>query len=457
MKINMTLKNKISFLISFIFSILFGIAVIVIYSLFADFRKEEFESRLRVKAIASIKLLVEVQAIDKQLLKVIDQNRLNKLYDEKTLIFDANFNLIYSSLDDTKINWSIDDLKYLKKNKTFFKKDGDYEIYGVFYDTNNEGSYALISASDNYGRRRLSYLIYILIFTYIVFTVICWLLTYYMIKKLLLPLVIFHNQIKNINENNLETRIAVKEDKDEIDLLANEFNQMLQRIAESYQKQKEFTDHASHELRTPIARITSQLENKIFSSETSTELRLFLKKILSDTNQVTELISSLLILSKLDTKQTEYNQSHRIDELIYDAIEKLNKNYPEFTIAFDIEFTDEMDSIIDIKGNKSLLEIAIINLLKNACIYSHNKQAKVCILQTQKSLKLRILNTGETLDAEEQKKLFQAFMRGNNAKGKTGLGLGLRIVQRILFQHNAKIIYEAPDSNTNIFTVIFKH
>ncbi len=124
----MNLKNRISFIVSLLFTALFAISAIVTYLLFADFRKDEFENRLKEKAISSIKLLVVVEQVDKQLLKIIDQNSINKLYNEKTLIFDANFNLIYSSLDDTKIQWKVEDLKYLKQHKTFFKKDREHEM-----------------------------------------------------------------------------------------------------------------------------------------------------------------------------------------------------------------------------------------------------------------------------------------------------------------------------------------
>lgn len=451
----MTLRTKISFLIALLITIMFGIAATVIYALFADFRKEEFQDRLNEKAISSIKLLVEVAQVDKQLLKIIDQNSINKLYDEKTLIFDANYKLIYSSIDDAKINWSVDDLKYLKKHNTFFKKDGQRETYGVFYDTNDKDYYALISASDHLGERKLQYLLYILISTYIVFTGLCWIAVFFSVKILLQPLNNFHHRIKGINENNLDTRIAVKNKKDEIDLLANEFNMMLQRIDESYQKQKEFTSHASHELRTPIARVTSQLENKVFDSKTTVETKNFFNKLLSDVNQISELISSLLLLSRLDSDTIFDQKMHRIDELIYETTAKLTKIYPEFKINFNIDYTDTLDSLMEVKGSKSLLEIALINLLKNACVYSNDNQAIVSISEQNGRLKLTIANNGNTLNEEEQKNMFQPFTRGKNAKGKSGLGLGLRIVERILSQHHVLITYNAPTDNQNVFILIF--
>ncbi|WP_264537793.1 sensor histidine kinase [Flavobacterium sp. N1736] len=451
----MTLKNRISLLVSLLFTILFGLASTLIFVLYSNFRKEEFRDRLEIKALSNIKLLVNVKEVDDELLKVIDQNSINKLYDEKTLVFDSHYKLIYSSIDDAKVNWSIDDLKYLKKNKTFFKQQGDYEVYGVFYDTKDKDFYALISATDNYGKRKLLFLRYTLIISYIFFTCICWVLTSFMVKKAMNPLNVFHQKIKNINENNLDTRIASKSNKNEIDLIANEFNFMMDRIEISYQKQKEFTAHASHELRTPLSRITSQIENTINDPATSIKGKSFLKTILSDVNQLTELINSLLILSKIDNKNQENHEVQRMDEILFSAIESLNKSFPDFVILFEMEENENLDTALEIKGNKNLLEIAISNVLKNACVYSDNKQANVKISTENDNLVILISNTGRTLTENEQKNLFQPFMRGKNSKGTSGFGLGLRIVQRILNLHNASITYSIPDINTNLFRLFF--
>lgn len=451
----MTLKNRISLLVSLLFTILFGLASTLIFVLYSNFRKDEFRDRLEIKALSNIKLLVNVKQIDNELLKMIDQNSINKLYDEKTLVFDSNYKLIYSSIDDAKIKWSVEDLKYLKKHKTFFKQQDNYEVYGVFYDTKDRDFYALISATDNFGQRRLLFLRYTLIVSYIFFTCICWVVTSITVKKLMNPLNIFHQKIKNINENNLDTRVASKSNKDEIDLIANEFNFMMDRIEISYQRQKEFTAHASHELRTPLSRITSQIENVISDNKTSDERKSFLTNILSDVNQLNQLITSLLILSKIDNKKHENNEAHRMDEILFSAIENLNKSYPEFIILFEIEESENLDTALEIKGNKNLLEIALSNVLKNACVYSDNKQAKVLISTKDNALIISISNTGNTLNETEQKNLFQPFMRGQNSKGTSGFGLGLRIVQRILTLHHATITYSVPNINTNLFQLFF--
>ena len=157
----------------------------------------------------------------------------------------------------------------------------------------------------------------------------------------------------------------------------------------------------------------------------------------------------------MDNKKHENIEVHRMDEILFSAIENLNKSFPEFVILFEIEENENLDTALEVKGNKNLLEIALSNVLKNACVYSDNKQAVVKISSDHNSLIISISNTGKTLTENEQKNLFQPFMRGENAKGTSGFGLGLRIVNRILTLHNAKIIYSVPQENINLFQLIF--
>lgn len=449
----MTIKTKISFYISLLFTILFGVVCIIIITLSSNFRKQEFEERLSEKAINTIKLLTEVKQFDKSLLKIIDQNTINQLYDEKTLVFDENFNLIYSSLDDTKIDWTLEDLEYLKKNKSFFKKINSNEIYGFFYDTNYKDYYALVSANDNYGNRKLNYLIYLIIGAYLFFTTLTWILTFYIVKKQLIPLGNFHKKISKINILNLETHLEIENDnKNEINLLSNEFNFMMNRISDAYQKQKEFTAQASHELRTPIARISAQLENQLQQADEKSKI--VLKAIFSDIDQLNELINSLLVLSKIEAKNSKSVEKTRVDEALYESIHKINTQFQDFKINLIIDESEGLFELLEVNGNQKLLEIAFSNLLKNAYLYSDDQEAKVEIKTENGKLILKVSNAGTTLTAQEQNNLFQPFMRGENSQKINGLGLGLRIVNRILNGYGYTILYTSKDK-INIFQITF--
>ena len=118
----MTIRRKLTLVISGLLTILFLFASTMILFMDATFRKTEFKKRLEEKALNSVKLLIDVKEVDKNLLKIIDKNTVHKLFNEKTLIFDGKHQLIYASLDDTKIHWNKRDLHYLSKHGFFLEK-----------------------------------------------------------------------------------------------------------------------------------------------------------------------------------------------------------------------------------------------------------------------------------------------------------------------------------------------
>jgi signal transduction histidine kinase len=423
--------------------------------LFSEFRSEEFQNRLRQKAISTIELLIEIKQGDQSIIKNIDKQKVDNLIDEKTLVFNKDFKLIYSSLYDTAFQWEADELKNLVNKKEFFKRKGDTETFGILYKYKNEDYYTMVSAVDTAGFRKLNYLTYVLFFSFLLFTLLSWFLTRTTVARLLKPLEQFLSKIKSINENNLGELIQVKSNNTELLILAQEFNLMLKRIDESLQHQSEFTANASHELRTPIARIIVQLENKINDPATNQADKSFLQKLVSDASQISELIHSLLILSKNDKTIPSNEELNRLDEIIYDCIEKINTIYPDCKVYFDIEIENEKDDIVELRGTKSLLEIVFINLIKNAYTYSDNKEVHIKIIQKERTIQCHVLNSGNTISAEDQKRLFEPFMRGQNANGISGFGLGLRIVERILHIQKATIQYQSVGDNLNEFILIF--
>ncbi|MEN9701905.1 MAG: hypothetical protein RIR55_1242 [Bacteroidota bacterium] len=451
----MTLKTRISIFVTNLFLVLYLAMAASVILLFSEFRSEEFQNRLRQKAISTIELLIEIKQGDQSIIKNIDKQKVDNLIDEKTLVFNKDFKLIYSSLYDTAFQWEADELKNLVNKKEFFKRKGDTETFGILYKYKNEDYYTMVSAVDTAGFRKLNYLTYVLFFSFLLFTLLSWFLTRTTVARLLKPLEQFLSKIKSINENNLGELIQVKSNNTELLILAQEFNLMLKRIDESLQHQSEFTANASHELRTPIARIIVQLENKINDPATNQADKSFLQKLVSDASQISELIHSLLILSKNDKTIPSNEELNRLDEIIYDCIEKINTIYPDCKVYFDIEIENEKDDIVELRGTKSLLEIVFINLIKNAYTYSDNKEVHIKIIQKERTIQCHVLNSGNTISAEDQKRLFEPFMRGQNANGISGFGLGLRIVERILHIQKATIQYQSVGDNLNEFILIF--
>jgi len=454
----MTLKRRVAINVAIAFSLLFGLAEGVIYYSFATFRKEEFKDRLEEKALTTAKLLLEVKELDKQVLKLIDQNTINELYNEKTLVFDDQLRLIYSSIDDASIRWNEADLKRLKHSKQFFIQGKDLDLFGIFYDFEKNDYYVLIAAEDKYGNSKLEFLFYSLILTFLGSTGLVGLFTSIFIKKLLRPLDEFQQQITNISANALNVQLQESGKSDEIDLLTKAFNQMLLRIESAFDSQREFTSNASHELRTPLSRMAFQTENLLQKAQYSQEIQSYLRKMYEDIHQLSDLVNSLLLLSKFNKQSTHQSfKAERVDEIIFDVVAQIKRAEPQFDFDFEIIENQNIETTLEIEGVSSLLEIAFSNLLKNAYLYSPDKKVKLVLQQpSAQEVHVYIRNRGESLNEKEQKHLFEPFFRGENAQGTLGSGLGLRIVKRILDYHEASIQYAVSAEKFNQFQLIFK-
>jgi len=451
----LTLKKRAAVSISLTYSFIFGVTSIIIWLLFASYRQDEFKIRLEEKALTTIRLLVEVDEINDQLLKTIERSTLNRLYKEKTVIYNESGRAIYATSPDTGRTWNKIPLFKLEPNAEIYESKGEFDIYGFHYQKGSKSYYAQVVAEDKYGYRKLRYLGVLLISAFVLSTIIVWLLTFAAMRGLLKPLDRFITEITSIGDRNLTTRLALSERNDEIDQLGKAFNLMMGRIESSYLRQQEFSAQASHELRTPLARIITQLENLEAGEPHSERTREYLRHLRSDAHQMADLIHSLLLLAQSANDQ-RFTNVRRLDELLFDAFEQTKKLAPALQIRFEIDLAQgtEKEPNLEVQCNEALLLQALINLLRNADLYSDNHIANVQLKQiNDRLLCLKISNTGPTLAEPEAGKIFEAFMRGTNARGKQGSGLGLRITQRILQYHGASIQYIAEGENLNVFEV----
>lgn len=451
--LTMTLKTKLSLGVSLLITLLFAVSSVLIYFLFADFRQGEVETRLRQTGTAVTRIIVSLQEQGAAIPQRLAEDDIETLDGEVTLVFDEKGQLIYSSLTDRRFSWHPEDLQLLAEQGSFFRTHNGRETYGLRYIEGGQTFYTVVSAADSIGQRKQQFLLYVLLGTGLLFTLLAWVIPARLIGRLLQPLQGFLQQVKEVHAHTLDTRIAVQNKDDEIASLADEFNGMLARIEEAYQSQKDFTAHASHELRTPVARLLAQLENYLAVPRTGEE-KAFAQKLLEDAHRLSELIASLLLLTRTDSASREKAEACRPDELIFESAEQLARNHPDFRLHLDIQSAEEGADIAEIHGVRGLLLVAFFNLLENAYQYSASRRVDVVIRPADTETEVFIQNDGPVLSAAERQKLFQPFMRGENAREHSGgLGLGLRIVARILESHGAGIGYEVSEKGLNRFVV----
>lgn len=452
----MSLKRKIAISLSIAFSLIFGIMMFVIYVSFNDFRKDEFRERFQKRLVFTVNFIQKSGDFETEAPIFFDENSDDVLLNENIVIFGSDKELVYSTLKDKKITWDENLLTRLDKEKTIYQEKSVPEIYAALRNVKGENYYILTSAQDVTGQSKLDFLKYLLIFSYIVSILLIWFFSYYLVSKFLEPLELLKSEISDISVHKLTTPVNIKNSEDEIGVLAKSFNLMTSRLNDVFQSQKDFNSSAAHEMRTPLTRMAFQLENLIQLENHSPKTKTTLQQMLQDVHQLSDLTKSLLLLSKFDKEGiASVYEEVRIDEVVFNAFEMVYRNFPDFKMDFQIDEDSIEESNLTVNGVKSLLEITFINLFKNAALYSDNQEVDIFIKETDFRIIVKVFSNGAVIPVDEREKLFEAFMRGSNSQHKTGSGLGLRIVKRILEYHKAEISYGSTSKRENLFTVIF--
>jgi two-component system, OmpR family, sensor histidine kinase ArlS len=435
----MNLKKKIAISFSIAFSVLFGMAMLIIYYASFDFRKDQFRQRLIDKLDNISHYIASNPYFNRQSYKNYFHDDEDGLFYEDVIILDKNKQLVFSTVKDQTITWNASIVNRLNQEKQIFYYQDQYETLAKYYRINGLPYYIIVKAQDYSGNEKMDHLALVLTILFVLSAVLVWIFSYNLIQRLLIPL----DKLKD----NITQIIAV---------LTRAFNTMLLRLSAAFESQKEFNSSASHELRTPLARMSFQLENLYHQNQLSEEVRQVLRNISKETLHLSEVTDSLMLLSKFDSERLKMTYAEeRIDEIIFTAYEKVAKVFPDLQLDFSIGGIE--DPKLSIFCSAQLIEIAFVNLFKNAALYSDTKEVKVMIVESTWELKVLVSNTGPALSTIDQKRIFDAFSRGENASETTGSGLGLRIVQRIMQSHQATIAYQADlKQSTHTFVLLFK-
>lgn len=449
----MRIKTRITIYFSLATIGITGIAFVFVYILFSHNREEEFQMRQKEKISTTLKLLAQVRETDHELIEALDRLTINDLYDEKLLLFNDKKELIYSSVDDTPVPFSNHILARLTpENKWVETKDGLYDVVGTFIESNGNTFFGISKAYDNFGYSKLSFLKYVLLLTFLSISAIIVLISLYLSKKITQQLSAVTGQIQGYNFEDGYQPIDVEEEpKNEVAVLAEQFNKLMKRMSEVFSFQKHAIHHISHELKTPIAVLVSNFE-KIEGKTDIEAIKAFIKTQKEDTRNLSEIIDSLLEIAKAETSDILKGDRVRIDEVIFDIADELKNIYPACRFSIEYAITGGEDNLI-IAADARLIKSALLNLMQNSVQYSKDGKAKITISNNNGMIQLAFVNNGAVITEDERQYLFQHFFRGINSKNKRGFGLGLVLVHRIITLHGGSIAYFPEGDTLNTFTV----
>lgn len=268
------------------------------------------------------------------------------------------------------------------------------------------------------------------------------LISYYLAGKALKPVHQLNEAVLNISENNLKERISENNKNDEISSLTCSFNAMLERLEESFWRQKRFSSNVAHELKTPLATMKTSLQVLNMGEEpTVAEYKEAVDIAEKNIIRLTNLVDDMLVLTNEGYK--DENVKISINELLSDIVQELDPLFEKHQIKTELLIGAES---ICIQGNEALTYRLFYNLVENAIKYN-NANGKIVISTMEllneagENVCITVEDTGVGINESELKKIFEPFYCVNPSRSRKlgGAGLGLSIVKDIADRYGWKI------------------
>jgi heavy metal sensor kinase len=272
---------------------------------------------------------------------------------------------------------------------------------------------------------------------------------YLLSRRALNPVRAMTDKARQIEVTNLSERLAAPKTGDEIQSLAETWNEMLARLETAVTKISQFTSDASHELRTPVAFIRTTAEVALRRSRSQTRYREALEQIEIESERMTGLLDHLLFLSRTESAPSLPLESLDVRTAVQDAFAEIEPLAASRRIGLELDpYQDPMPVI----GNESALRRMLLAILDNAVKYSCvGGSVTVSVACADGHAHISIKDSGSGIPEQALPFIFDRFFRADPSRNREsgGYGLGLSIAQAIAHLHRGSIRAEsAPDAGS---------
>ncbi len=453
----LSIKSKIILAYTIVFGLLLIIFAAIIYNSTKEAAFLKLNTNLKSYSI-SLRTEIEDEFDDQYSL---DMNKLSSISSRHLIgarfqLFDRSGKIIIrdsilSKIPFPNINENIK--KPFEYNRTKIEHQ-KYHIVWSKFETENDSVYVLETAASVKDvfedLDRLLYLFLIIIPSGLIITGFA---AYFISKAAFKPITQMADTAKNISVKNLDKRLELPIAKDEVRALGETLNEMIERIDDAFKSQKRFVANASHEIKTPLTVIQTELEileKKIEDADSAEGI----KNALSEIESLTKLTNSLLTITKLDASQTKLDVSKvRLDELLAECVQIMNPAAVKRYIRINLLIDDS----IEIDADKEKLKSVFLNLIENAVKYSFHESKVSIDLQKigDDKISISVENNGPGISSSEIPYIFNRFYRSNEIRAEiNGSGLGLAIAKEIIEMHRGEIHVESKISEKTVFSIL---
>lgn len=269
------------------------------------------------------------------------------------------------------------------------------------------------------------------------------------------PITTITQTAREITRENLKSRIELPQNRDELFVLSKTINDLLDRLANAIDREKQFTSDASHELRTPLAVIKGTLEVLIRKSRDTKEYEEKIKYCINEVDRLNNLVDQLLLLARFEGQQLASNRHEvSLNDVILQSLERFSAELKQKKMAIDFSPNQDFTVISD----RHLVSIVIENLVSNACKYSHEgERIAIKLSKETDAIVCEISDNGIGIPKEDLEKIYEQFYRSQATTHLSikGTGLGLSIVKRLCDLLGIGITIESERESGTAVSILF--
>jgi len=329
--------------------------------------------------------------------------------------------------------------KVNKQGESNFKEGTNF--FSTKYVQKDQQNYIIgVSAENYFYTHHLAYLRNLLLISLILGILLMVVISLFTKRSFMRPIYAMINQVENIGSENLHLRLTEPSDNGVLNKLSRTFNSMLTRIETSFETQKNFISNASHELNTPLTSIIGIADVSLSKERSVEEYQKALLKILEQAENLERKTSALLLLARTGYKNNKLNLSPvRIDQIVMDAKVTLTEINKDFRVIIDFSLLPDDSMRLKINGSAPLLQLAITNIITNACKYSENHTAYIALGASDNKVIVIIKDEGIGIPKDDQDHIYDPYYRASNTENYQGYGIGLPLSRNIIKMHNGNI------------------
>ena len=312
-----------------------------------------------------------------------------------------------------------------KQHITIFYKEGSYFVYSIEQDRVK----FLDVTGFMYAQMEL---LQLLLLRGLCFILVVYLVSLYFVQSSLRNLKKLTTYAQNLDFEHLATPLILKgHEYDEVKVISDAFNTSLEKIHTQVVALKEFIANASHELKTPLMMISTEIDIALKKKDYEDRLM----NIKGSVKRLSEVLDTLSLITRLESGTVFDKEQVNVADMVHKVVGSLKKGYPKKKMNIQIEEN------VMVEAHAGLLEIVIKNLIENAYKYAGDK-ASISLVGTKHSLS--VSDTGKGIPSRFQEKVFERFRQLEKTEEQGhSFGLGLYLVKKIVQLHGRSITLDS--------------